>query len=407
MGMIKQKEREVIVVGAGPVGMTAALALHHQGIRATIIEAEPEGRERSGSRAIYIHKETLKLLEQISPGLGFELARIGIIWPVKKTYYRGESVYKRVYEPPAPRTLPAFTSLHQHEIEKALYRACLAANVEFVWEEPVTKVTTSDRGVTIETGKGTWEAKYVLAADGARSNVRQEIGIKFEGPRTSDTFVVVDVKEDEAHPLPLERTFHYQHPDMGGRNVMFVPFAGGWRIDLQLFEEDDRAYYGSEEGVREWLPKVMDPKYAERITWVSTYTFYQVVAESYTDENHRVILAGEAAHLFAPFGARGLNSGVPDAIIGVRGIAAALKAATADDAIAAIEAAADERLRAGLYNRECSNLALEHIQGTNEEIKLKREISAFLAPHIPALGKWLDEGPFGPRSGPPKLSTKY
>ena len=44
---------------------------------------------------------------------------------------------------------------------------------------------------------------------------------------------------------------------------MYVPFAGGWRIDLQLFDEDDREYYGSEEGVREWLPKVIDPKYAE------------------------------------------------------------------------------------------------------------------------------------------------
>ena len=57
---------------------------------------------------------------------------------------------------------------------------------------------------------------------------------------------------------------------LGGRNVMYVPFAGGWRVDLQLFEEDDREYYGSEEGVREWLPKVMNAKYADRITWIST-----------------------------------------------------------------------------------------------------------------------------------------
>ena len=68
--------------------------------------------------------------------------------------------------------------------------------------------------------------------------------------------------------------------------------------------------------------KVIDPKYAEQITWISTYTFYQVVADSFTDENRRIILAGEAAHLFAPFGARGLNSGVPDAIVGVQGIVA-------------------------------------------------------------------------------------
>ncbi|RHW37551.1 monooxygenase [Lysinibacillus yapensis] len=401
-------EREVLVIGAGPVGMTAALALQSKGIKATILEAEKEGRERAGSRAIYIHKATLQLLEGISPGLGMELANIGVVWPVKRSLYKGDEVYKRVYEPPKPNTLPAFSSLHQHEIEKAMYRRCLEAGVEFVWGEPVTNVSTNEEGATVETENGSWFAKYVIGADGARSVVRQSVGINFEGPRKSDAFIVVDVEEDRENPLPIERVFHYQHPDAGGRNVMHVPFAGGWRIDLQLFDEDDRNWYGSEEGVREWLPKVMDPKYADRITWISTYTFYQVVADKYTDENNRVILAGEAAHLFAPFGARGLNSGVPDATVAVDGIAKALKVESdPEQRRAAIQAAADERLSAGLWNRECSNLALEHIQGTNEEIRLKREMAAFLAPHIPALGKWLDEGPFGPRSGPPKLSTKY
>lgn len=401
-------EREVLVIGAGPVGMTAALALRNKGIKATILEAEKEGRERAGSRAIYIHKATLQLLEGISPGLGMELADIGVVWPVKRSLYKGDEVYKRVYEPPMPNTLPAFSSLHQHEIEKAMYRRCLEAGVEFVWNEPVTNVISTEEGVTVETENGSWSAKYIIGADGARSVVRQSVGIKFEGPRKSDAFIVVDVEEDEENPLPIERIFHYQHPDAGGRNVMHVPFAGGWRIDLQLFDEDDREWYGSEEGVREWLPKVMDPKYADRITWISTYTFYQVVADKFTDENNRVILAGEAAHLFAPFGARGLNSGVPDATVAIDGIAKALQVeSNPEERRAAIQAAADERLSAGLWNRECSNLALEHIQGTNEEIRLKREMAAFLAPHIPALGKWLDEGPFGPRSGPPQLSTKY
>ena len=401
-------EREVLVIGAGPVGMTAALALRNKGIKATILEAEEEGRERAGSRAIYIHKATLQLLEGISPGLGMELADIGVVWPVKRSLYKGDEVYKRVYEPPMPNTLPAFSSLHQHEIEKAMYRRCLEAGVEFVWNEPVTNVISTEEGVTVETENGSWSAKYIIGADGARSVVRQSVGIKFEGPRKSDAFIVVDVEEDEENPLPIERIFHYQHPDAGGRNVMHVPFAGGWRIDLQLFDEDDREWYGSEEGVREWLPKVMDPKYADRITWISTYTFYQVVADRFTDDNNRVILAGEAAHLFAPFGARGLNSGVPDATVAIDGIAKALQVeSNPEERRAAIQAAADERLSAGLWNRECSNLALEHIQGTNDEIRLKREMAAFLAPHIPALGKWLDEGPFGPRSGPPQLSTKY
>ena len=400
------QQRDVLVIGAGPVGMTAALALKKEGLNPTIIEAEAQGRERAGSRAIYIHKATLELLEEIYPGLGFQLADIGIVWPVKRTLYRGTEVYKRVYEPTKPKTLPPFTSLHQHEIEKALYNACLKEGIEFIWEEAVTNVSSSVEGVKVSTENYEWHALYLIAADGSRSVVRKSLNIQFEGPRTSDTFVVVDLAEDEQSPLPIERVFHYQHPAVDGRNVMYVPFAGGWRLDLQLLEGDDKEYYGSEEGVKEWLPKVFPATYADRITWVSTYTFYQAVAETYTDEHAKVILAGEAAHLFAPFGARGLNSGVPDAIIGARGIAKALQANHLEDAKEAVLAAANERLYAGQYNRECSNLALEHIQGTSEDIRLKREVSAFLAPHIPALGKWLDEGPFGPRSGP-TLTTKY
>jgi len=400
------EKRDVLVIGAGPVGMTAALALAKEGIQATIIEAEPQNRERAGSRAIYIHKATLELLEDVSTGLGFKLAEIGIVWPVKRTLYKGDNIYKRVYEPPKPNTLPAFSSLHQHEIEKALYAACLAAGVEFRWSESVSEAKTTETGITITTDQNEWHAQYAIAADGSRSVVRQSLNIKFEGPRTSDTFVVVDVKEDKNNPLPIERIFHYQHPLVDGRNVMYVPFAGGWRLDLQLLESDDKEYFGSEEGVREWLPKVFPASYAENITWISTYTFYQVVAETYTDGHARIVLAGEAAHLFAPFGARGLNSGVPDAIIAARGIVTALRTEDKTAAKEVVLAAANERLYAGQYNRECSNLALEHIQGTSEDIRLKREISAFLAPHIPALGKWLDEGPFGPRSGP-TLSTKY
>ena len=125
--------------------------------------------------------------------------------------------------------------------------------------------------------------------------------------------------------MPLERIFHYHHPAMGGRNVLYVPFKGGWRVDLQLFSNDNVDDFVSIEGVKSGIPKVMDPKYADRITWVSSYRFHQAVANSFTDVKRRVLLAGEAAHLFAPFGARGLNSGVPDALVAVRGIEKALE----------------------------------------------------------------------------------
>ncbi|GAB7386403.1 FAD-dependent monooxygenase [Bacillaceae bacterium] len=400
--------RPVLVVGAGPIGLTAALALRSVGLPATILEAESEGRQRPGSRAIYFHNATLKLWEEIYPGLGFTFAKHGVTWQVKRTLYRGKEVYVKRYPAPNPNELPHFTSLPQVEAERFLFEACVNAGVEVVWDTPVTEVKTDEHGVTVTTESGeVWTADYLIAADGARSTVRKSVGIEMEGPRSNDIFIVVDVKEDMDNPLPIERVFHYQHPAAGGRNVLFVPFAGGWRIDLQLLAGDDPEEFGSVEGVKKWLPLVMDRKYADRISWVSTYQFYQVVAKSFTDEHCRILLAGEAAHLFAPFGARGMNSGVPDAILAARAIAKALQAKEAADAKEAILAAANERRAAAQYNRDCAGIALEHIQGTSPYIGMKREIAASLASLVPRLGKWLDEGPYGPKFGPPQVSTKY
>lgn len=411
MNLESIRKKEAIVVGAGPVGLTAALALKVNNISTVVIEANPKDYPRPGSRAIYLHKATLELLEETYQGLGFKLAHNGVIWPVKRTLYKGKEVYVRNYgvtDNQSTTKLPHFTSLHQHEIEKFLFEACVKAGVEFVWDEPVEKLKISSDKAEIITESGEkWEAQYVIGCDGARSVVREQAGLKLEGPRTHDTFLVVDVEEDENHPLPLERVFHYKHPAVGGRNVLHVPFKGGWRIDLQLLKDDNIHDFTNIEGVKTWLPKVMDPKYAEKITWVSSYRFHQVVADSFTDKHHRVLLAGEAAHLFAPFGARGLNSGVPDALIAVKGIKKALESTCEDDRKQAIHKAANERRIAALWNRDGSTTALNHLQGDSEKMNMKRELAASLSSLVPRLGRWLDEGPYGPKYGPPELTTKY
>ena len=132
-----------------------------------------------------------------------------------------------------------------------------------------------------------------------------------------------------------------------------------------------------------------------------------MVVDSFTDDKRRILLAGEAAHLFAPFGARGLNSGIPDALIAVRGIEQALNATSEEERCRSIEAAANERRIAALWNRDGSTTALHHLQGESREMNMKRELAASLVSIVPTLGRWLDEGPYGPKFGPPELTTKY
>lgn len=408
---MKVRQYDVIVVGAGPVGLTAGLALKKKGISSVVIEAKKMDQPRPGSRAIYLHHATLKLLEEASDGLGFELARSGVIWPIKRTFYKGKEVYIRNYgvtDNHNTKKLPHFSSLHQHKIEAKIYSKCREVGVDFVWGNTVENIDITEKNVHLETSNGeTFQAKYVIGCDGARSIVREQAGLRLEGPRTQDTFLVIDLKEDEKEPLPIERTFHYNHPVMGGRNILFVPFKGGWRVDLQLFAEDDVKEWSSLDGVKKWLPKVMDEKYTNRITWISSYRFHQAVANSFTDEKRRVLLAGEAAHLFAPFGARGLNSGVPDVLIAVQGIEKALNAKKEENRCQAIDKAAKERLIAAKWNRDASTKALYHIQGDSKEMNVKRDLAASLVSIVPRLGRWLDEGPYGPKFGPPELTTKY
>ncbi|MCY9783682.1 FAD-dependent monooxygenase [Nocardiopsis sp. EMB25] len=371
--------RRLVVVGAGPVGLTAALAARHRGLDVSVVEADPRSRARPGSRAIFVHRESLRALDRISPGLGLELAGLGLVWGAKRTLWAGREVYARVYGP-SRGPFPPFSSLPQSLLEERLRWACDRVGVGVHWGARVTGVVSGADGVAVRTEGGQIEGTHVIAADGARSVVREAVGIALAGSSSGTDFVVVDV-HDAKRPLRAERVLHYRHPAVDGRNVLLVPFRGGWRIDLQCAGERESAAFAADPDT--WVPDVLP---GHRVAWVSRYRFHQRVAERFVDEHGRVLLAGDAAHLFPPFGARGMNSGVADAVAAV-------------DAVA--EGGAQEyamrRRAAAVANCAAAGQACAHLLARTWPGRVRQRAAALAAPVWEPAGRWLDTAAFGPR----------
>lgn len=399
--------RHALVIGAGPVGLVAALALDAAGVSPLVIEAEPEDRLRPGSRATFIARQNLDLLDEVVPGLREEIASRGLQWTKTKTYFRRRLVHTMTFRPAPPGKRSA--NIAQKDTEQILLRIAREKGIPFQWGSPVRKVKTSADGVLVELESGdVFEAEYAIGADGARSTTRKQLGIEMEGEVDDLPFIIVDAAakpDGSTGTNPAE--FHYESPELDGRNVLWAPFTGGLRIDLQCKQGDDAEYMGTPEGAREWMNKILDPWYGDNIAWISTYRFFQLVAKSFTDENHRVMLVGEAAHLFSPFGGRGLNSGIVDAVHSARAIARALAAPSRADAERAIADVAEDRRLAAQFNRDSAVSTLRVMQASTASMRIKRRLAAGLSGCVPRLGLWLAQTPLGPTGGRPGAESIF
>ena len=299
-----------VVVGAGPVGLTAAIDLALRGIRVVVLD--DADRIGEGSRAICFAKRTLEIWDRL--GVADPMVAKGVTWKVGKVFFRDQLVYQFDLLPEDGHKMPAFINLQQYYAEHALVtRAEALPNLEIRWLNRVTDVRPLPDGarVRVETPDGSYaiEADWLVAADGARSSVRRFLGLDFVGQVFEDRFLIDDVQMQADYPT--ERWYWFEPPFHTGESALLHRQPDNvWRIDLQLGREADPEEEKRPERVIPRLKRMLGDRRFE-LEWVSVYTFQCRRLERFV--HGRVVFAGDAAHLVSPFGARGANSGVQDA----------------------------------------------------------------------------------------------
>ena len=304
----------VAIVGAGPVGMTAALALARYGVRSVLIEAKRTFND--GSRAICIARASFQILQQIGAVEPFLAKALG--WRRGRSFYRGREVLCfEMAHSEHEKYLPMY-NLQQQYIEQYLWEAVARSElIDMRWGSEVTGVRQDGDGValSVDTALGSYalSADYLLAADGARSAVRSMLGLRLKGESYEGRYVIANVRMD--HDYPTERrAFFEPRSNPGGTVLIHKQPDNIWRVDYQLREGEDPEAAVAEGNIRARVGAILAEIGHTRpwdLEWWSIYTANTLCLDEY--RHGRVVFIGDSAHIVPIFGVRGLNNGLADA----------------------------------------------------------------------------------------------
>ena len=330
LGLANPAHHPVVIVGAGPVGLSLAIDLAQRGVPVLLLD--DSDRIGEGSRAICFSKKTLEVFDRL--GCGEALRDAGVSWNRGRVFQREGELYAFDLLPEDGHKMPAFINLQQFVVEKALVdRANVLENLDLRWKNRVIAIKNhaDSAEITVETPDGRYNvtADRVIACDGARSPVRSMLGLDFPGEVFEEQFLIADVRMHG--DFPAERWFWFDPPfHPGGSALLHKQPDDIWRIDLQLPASADAEWEKRPENVRPRIEKMLGAFSSEvdagsreenatngktfgnfDLEWVSIYRFRCLRLDKFI--HGRVIFAGDAAHQVSPFGARGANSGVQDA----------------------------------------------------------------------------------------------
>jgi 3-(3-hydroxy-phenyl)propionate hydroxylase len=300
----------VVVVGAGPVGLSLAIDLAQRG--QPVVLLDDADRIGEGSRAICFSKRSLEFWDRL--GVGQRMVDKGVVWQIGKIFHGPSLLYQFDLLPERGHKRPAFINLQQFYAEAYLVdRVLELPGISLRWRNRVIGLEQRNDHVvvSIETPEGVYRigASYVVACDGARSSLRQMVGADFAGQVFEDQFLIADVKMTAE--FPTERWFWFDPPFHAGRSALLHKQPDDvWRIDLQLDRSADPVAEKRPENVRPRIARMLGHDQFE-FEWISLYKFQCRRMARFV--HGRVIFAGDAAHQVSPFGARGANSGLEDA----------------------------------------------------------------------------------------------
>jgi 2-polyprenyl-6-methoxyphenol hydroxylase-like FAD-dependent oxidoreductase len=335
-------QHDVIVVGAGPVGLACALKLSRAGIDTLLIEAEPQLNQEL--RASTFHPPTLDMLAEF--GVTPTLIRQGLITPTwqVRMHPSGERAEFDLSILGKHTRHPYRVQCEQWKLSRMLVTQLVG---ELWFDTRAVDVRQADDAVTLTVERGgdreELQCSYLVGADGARSAVRKALALGFEGVTFPETTVLATTRFDFAAHLPGLSGVNYCWAPSGTFSLLRLP--GEWRVSLYPDDDEDAQAALAPASIERKLQRIAALPHAYEVLQTRAYRIHQRVVDRY--RVGRVLLAGDAAHLNSPSGGMGMNGGIHDAF-------------NLSDKLARVLRGEDERLL-DLYERQRRPVALEQI----------------------------------------------
>ncbi|OCB47470.1 pentachlorophenol monooxygenase [Mycobacterium vulneris] len=330
---------DVLIVGAGPVGLTAAIVLIQHGHDVTVVDRQAEGTNTS--RAAVVHPHTLELLEPY--GVVDELVTRGVHTPTFAIRDRDQLLIAVPFSD-LPTRYPYTLMISQADTEAFLLDRLEELGGKVVCPASVTEIRQSaDHAVATFADGREIRAKYLIGADGMHSTVRDQAGIAFSGGTYGESFALADVRLSGG--VPADEVILYFSP---AGLVVVAPLPDGlYRIVATVDEAPQHPDIAFVQSLLDDRGPVARPAVVDEVVWGSRFRVHHRVADAFRD--NRILLAGDAAHVHSPAGGQGMNLGIEDAVVLGERLSQVLDA-VADDALLDEYAAARHRTARGVVS---------------------------------------------------------